>query len=209
MIEEIKIEGIDTLCHAIKDAIDSAGVDTTGATAGQVLTATEDETTHEISATWEDPAKELPKITAGDNGKKLQAVYDNGATSVQWVNDQGASYTFDNSVHTQIGQYNEHSGDTVSVYPIKTAVCSPTSDIYLGNGSGSFEANIGDNAEIISCDLVAKDGYTLYRIPCITAHATGTLPANISYNATWNGTNMPSNGGSAKFFVTYIEKDNL
>lgn len=209
MIEEIKLEGMDTLCNAIKNAIDNAGVDTTGATAGQVLTATEDETTHEISATWKTPEKELPAITAGDNGKKLQAVYNDGQTSTQWVSDQGASYTFDNTVKTQIGQYNEHSGDTVSVYPIKTIVCAPSSTIYLGNGSGGFEANIGDNAEIISCDLIAKDSYTLYRIPCTVFHATGTLPTNNSYTVNWNGSGLPSNGGSAKFFVTYIERDNL
>lgn len=57
MIEEIKLEGLDTVCHAIKTAIDNAGVDTTGATAGQILTATEDETTHEISATWKTPTQ--------------------------------------------------------------------------------------------------------------------------------------------------------
>lgn len=208
MIEEIKLDGLDTLCQSIKTAIDGAGVDTTGATAGQVLTATEDETTHEISATWEDPEKELPTITAGDNGKKLQAVYDNGATSVQWVRDQGASYTFDNTVKTQIGQYNEHSGDTVSVYPIKTMVCSPMNEIYLGNGQGAFSANIGDNAEILSCQLVAKDSYTHFSIPCRVLHAE-TTPASNDYTAQWDKTNLPSNGGSAKFFVTYVERDNL
>lgn len=209
MIEEIKLEGLDTVCQAIKTAIDNAGVSTTGATTGQVLTATEDETTHEITATWEDPTKELPTITAGDNGKKLQAVYNGGETSTQWINDTGASYTFDNTVKTQIGQYNEHSGDTVSVYPIKTIVCAPVSEIYLGNGQGAFEVNIGDNAEILSCQLMSKDGYNMYNIPCMVTHTVGTLPPNIMYTANWNGTNLPSNGGSSKFFVTYIERDNL
>jgi hypothetical protein len=178
MIEEIKLEGLDTVCQAIKNAIDNAGVDTTGAVAGQVLTATEDETTHEIEATW----------------KTLE---------------QGSSYVFDNTVKTHIGQYNEHSGDTVSVYPIKTIVCSPSSTIYLGNGAGEFDANIGDNAEILSCQLVAKDRYRIYNIPCLVSHTTGTLPTNIKYGATWDKTDLPSNGGSAKFFVTYIERDNL
>ena len=57
MIDEIKLDGLDTVCQAIKNAIDSAGVDTTGATAGQVLTATENETTHEIEATWKTPTQ--------------------------------------------------------------------------------------------------------------------------------------------------------
>lgn len=57
MIDEIKLDGLDTVCQAIKTAIDNAGVSTTGATAGQVLTATEDETTHEISATWKTPTQ--------------------------------------------------------------------------------------------------------------------------------------------------------
>lgn len=122
MIEEIKLDGLDTLCHAIKDAIDSAGVDTTCATAGQVLTATEDETTHEISATWEDPEKELPTITSGDNGKKLQAVYDNGATSVQWVSDRSASYKINTETPQIVGQYEEVNTGTseVTVHHIKT-----------------------------------------------------------------------------------------
>jgi hypothetical protein len=178
MIDEIKLDGLDTVCQAIKNAIDNAGVDTTGAVAGQVLTATEDETTHEIEATW----------------KTLE---------------QGSSYVFDNTVKTQIGQYNEHSGDTVSVYPIKSIVCAPSSDVYLGNGQASFEANIGDNAEILSCQLVSKDRYNIYNIPCQVSHATGTSPANISYTARWDKTNLPSNGGSSKFFVTYVERDNL
>ena len=122
MIEEIKLEGLDTVCQAIKNAIDSAGVDTTGATAGQVLTATEDETTHEISATWEDPEKELPTITAADNGKTLQAVYDSGATSVQWVRASSASYKINTETPQIVGQYEEVNTGTseVTVHPIKT-----------------------------------------------------------------------------------------
>ena len=122
MIDEIKLDGLDTVCQAIKTAIDNAGVSTTGATAGQVLTATEDETTHEISATWEDPEKELPTITAGDNGKKLQAVYNDGETSVQWVRESSAGYKINTETPQIVGQYEEVNTGTseVTVHPIKT-----------------------------------------------------------------------------------------
>ena len=208
MIDEVKVDGLDELVDSIKDAIDNSGVDTTGATAGQVLTAIEDMGGNIIPG-WTTPDTGIPTIGVGDNGKKLQAVVPaEGDPYAAWVSEQGASYTYDNSVHTQIGQYNEHSGDTVSVYPIKTAVCSPMTTIYLGNGQGAFEANIGQNAEILSCTLIAKDTYTLYSIPCMVTHAE-TLPLNTTYTAQWSGSGLPSNGGSAKFYVTYVEKDNL
>ena len=90
MIEEIKLEGLDTVCQAIKNAIDSA--------------------------------KELPTITSGDNGKKLQAVYDNGETSVQWMRDSSASYKINTETLQIVGQYEEVNTGTseVTVYPIKT-----------------------------------------------------------------------------------------
>lgn len=175
---------------------------------GKILTASYNAETGG-SASWQDPPESVPVVTSGDAGKVLTAHYTEGVgASMSWdTPETPASLVYDNTLTTQIGEYREHSGDTVTVYPIKSGVYSPSSTIYLSNGSGAFDASIGDNAEILSCNLIAKDGYNLYIIPCTVSHATGTSPANTTYSATWNGSGLPGNGGSAKFYVTYIERD--
>lgn len=187
---------------------DSPVPDVTSGDDGKILTASYDAETGG-SASWQDPPESVPAVTSGDAGKVLTAHYTEGVgSSMSWdYPDNPESLVYDNTTTNQIGEYREHSGDTITVYPIKSIVCSPMSDIYLGNGTGAFSANIGENAEIISCTLIAKDNFTLFSIPCMISH-TQTLPVNTTYTATWNSTNLPSNGGSAKFFVAYIEKDN-
>lgn len=145
----------------------------------------------------------LPEITESDEGKAL--IVDNGEPAWGEI-ESGDSLVYDNTVSTKIGEYHEHDGQTITVHVIKSLVCSPLNTIYLGNGQGSFEANIGNNAEILSCQLVAWDGYTIYSIPCSVNHNTGTLPANNTYEARWNSASLPSDGGSAKFYVTYVEQ---
>lgn len=203
MIEEVKVDGLDELLDAIKTG---AGVDTTGATAGQVLTAIEDAGGN-LFPGWTTPDTGIPTIGESDNGKTLKAVVPaEGDPYAVWGNASGADpLIYDNTVSTKIGEYREHDGQTITVHVIKTMVCSPLSTIYLSNGQGAFEANIGNNSEILSCQLVAWNGYSIYNIPCIVTHNTGTLPANISYTAQWNGSGLPGDGGSAKFYVTYVE----
>ena len=203
MIEEVKVEGLDELLDAIKTG---AGVDTTGATAGQVLTAIED-AGGDIFPGWTTPDTGIPTIGSGDNGKMLKAVVPaEGDPYAAWGEASGGdSLVYDNTVSTKIGEYHEHDGQTITVHVIKSMVVGPSSDVYLGNGQAAFDANIGDNAEILSCRLVAKDGYNYYSIPCLTIHNSGTLPPNISYTAQWNGSGLPSNGGPAKFYITYVE----
>lgn len=208
MIKEVKVDGMEQFSAALVK-MKSGTVPSIGSTdGGKVLTASYDAQAGG-SASWQDPPESVPEVTSGDAGKVLTAHYTEGVgSSMSWDSPEApASLVYDNTVTNQIGEYREHSGDTVNVYPIKTAVCSPMSDIYLGNGQGAFTANIGEHAEILSCQLVAKDSYTYYNIPCRVLH-TETLPANSDYTAQWDKTNLPSNGGSAKFYVTYIQKDN-
>lgn len=209
MIKEVKIDGMEKFSAALVNMKKGTAPAITSEDEGKILTASYNAETGG-SASWEDAPESVPEVTSGDAGKVLTAHYTEGVgSSMSWdAPETPASLVYDNTVTNQIGEYREHSGDTVSVYPIKSGVFSPSSTIYLGNGSGGFDANIGDNAEIISCDLVAKDGYNLYRIPCTTIHTVGTLPPNITYTAYWNSTNLPSNGGPSKFLVTYIDRDN-
>lgn len=195
MIEEIKLEGLDTVCQAIKTAIDNAGTSTTGATAGQVLTATEDETTHEISATWEDPEKELPTITAGDNGKKLQAVYNSGATSVQWVSENSAGYKINTETPQIVGQYEEVNTGTseVTVHPIKTKYIATSGTWgYTNNYGPTFSlANVYKILSVTvigtwrdDCEIMEKVG--VFYDPTETVwktYRTGNALADISCSA--------------------------
>lgn len=203
MIEEVKVEKLDELLDAIKA---SGGVDTTGATAGQVLTAIEDAGGN-IFPGWTTPDTGIPTIGQGDNGKVLKAVVPaEGDPYADWGTAESAdSLIYDNTMSKKIGEYHEHSGDTITVNVIKSAVGAPSSTIYLGNGSGNFTLNISNTAKILSCQLVASDSGVLYSVPCTVLHNPNTLPANNDYSAYWVGTNLPSNGGSAQFFVTYIE----
>lgn len=204
MIEEVKVDGLDELLDAIKTG---AGVDTTGATAGQVLTAIEDAGGN-LFPGWTTPDTGIPTIGESDNGKTLKAVVPaEGDPYAVWGDASGADpLIYDNTMTKKIGEYHEHDGNTITVHVIKSIVCSPVSDIYLGNGQGAFDANIGNDAQILSCTLVATDSGTMYSIPCSTNHNPNTLPANTTYTATWPSSGLPSNGGSAKFFVTYIEQ---
>lgn len=208
MIKEVKVDGMEAFSAALIK-MKGGTLPSIGSTdEGKVLTASYNAETGG-SASWQDPPESVPDVTSGDAGKVLTAHYTEGVgASMSWdTPETPASLVYDNTVTTQIGEYREHSGDTVTVYPIKSGVFSPISDIYLGNGSGGFSADIGDNAEILSCDLVAKDSNILYRIPCIVNHATQSVPLNTTYSTKWDGTNLPSNGGAAKFYVTYIERD--
>ena len=208
MIKEVKIDGMEEFSSALVKMKKGTAPAVGSGDDGKVLTASYDAEAGG-SASWQDPPESVPEVTSGDAGKVLTAHYTEGSgSSMSWdAPETPASLVYDNTVTSQIGEYREHSGSTVTVYPIKSGVFSPVSDVYLGNGSGGFEANIGDNAEILSCDLVAKDSNILYRIPCRVNHATGSVPANTLYGANWDGTNLPSNGGPAKFYVTYIQKD--
>ena len=207
MIKEVKVDGMEEFSAALVKMKKGTAPEITSGDDGKVLTASYDAEAGG-SASWQDPPESVPEIASGDAGKVLTAHYSEGAASMSWdAPETPASLVYDNTVTNQIGEYREHSGDTVTVYPIKSGVFSPVSDIYLGNGSGAFSANIGDNAEILSCDLIAKDSNILYRIPCNVNHAVGSIPISTTYSTTWNGTNLPSNGGPAKFFVTYIQKD--
>lgn len=204
MIEEVKVDGLDELLDAIKTG---AGVDTTGATAGQVLTAIEDAGGN-LFPGWTTPDTGIPTIGESDNGKTLKAVVPaEGDPYAVWGDASGADpLVYDNTVSTKIGEYHEHDGQTITVHVIKSIVCSPLSDVYLGNGQAAFDANIGNNAQILSCTLVATDSGIMYSIPCSANHNPNTQPANITYTANWPSSGLPSNGGSAKFFVTYIEQ---
>ena len=208
MIKEVKIDGMEEFSAALVKMKKGTAPAVGSGDDGKVLTASYDAEAGG-SASWQDPPESVPEVTSGDAGKVLTAHYTEGSgASMSWdAPETPASLVYDNTVTSQIGEYREHSGDTVTVYPIKSGVFSPVSDIYLGNGSGGFEASIGDNAEILSCNLIAKDSSILYRIPCIVSHAVGSVPVSNMYSATWSGTNLPSNGGPAKFYVTYIEKD--
>ena len=155
-----------------------------------------------VQAIMDGAGSGLPEITESDEGKVLKVRNGDPAWGSVASSDP---LVYDNTVSTKIGEYHEHDGQTITVHVIKSIVCSPLSTIYLSNGQGAFEANIGNNAEILSCQLVAWDGYNIYSIPCNTLHNTGTLPSNISYTAQWNGTGLPGNGGSAKFYITYVE----
>lgn len=209
MIKEVKVDGMEKFSAALVNMKKGTAPAITSEDAGKILTASYNAETGG-SASWEDAPESVPEVTSGDAGKVLTAHYTEGVgSSMSWDTPESpASLVYDNTVTNQIGEYREHSGDNVTVYPIKSGVFSPVSDIYLGNGSGGFEANIGDNAEILSCDLIAKDSNILYRIPCLVSHAVGSTPINTLYSAKWNYSNLPSNGGPAKFFVTYIERDN-
>ena len=208
MIKEVKIDGMEEFSSALVKMKKGTAPAVGSGDDGKVLTASYDAEAGG-SASWQDPPESVPEVTSGDVGKVLTAHYVEGVgPSMSWDSQAApASLVYDNTVTSQIGEYREHSGDTVTVYPIKSGIFSPVSDIYLGNDSGGFEANIGDNAEILSCDLIAKDSNILYRIPCLVNHAVGTTPINTIYSAKWNYSNLPSNGGPAKFYVTYIQKD--
>lgn len=209
MIKEVKVDGMEEFSAALVKMKKGTAPDITSGDDGKVLTASYDAEAGG-SASWQDPPESVPEIASGDAGKVLTAHYSEGAGSMSWdAPETPASLVYDNTVTNQIGEYREHSGDTVTVYPIKSGVFSPVADVYLGNGSGAFEANIGNNAEILSCDLITKDSNELYRIPCTVKHPTNITPVSIMYTAIWDGTNLPSNGGPAKFYVKYIQRDNL
>ena len=177
MIKEVKVDGMEQFSAALVK-MKAGTLPSIGSTdGGKVLTAAYDAQAGG-SASWQDPPESVPEVTAGDGGKVLTAHYNvETGGSMSWdAPEAPASLVYDNTVTSQIGEYREHSGDTVTVYPIKSGVFSSSNTVYLSNGSGAFNAAIGDNAEILSCDLVAKDGATLYRIPCIVSHYSGSLP---------------------------------
>ncbi len=209
MVKELKIEGMEEFSAALVKMKAGTAPAVGSGDDGKVLTASYDAETGG-SASWEDPPESVPEITSGDGGKVLTAHYTEGVgSSMSWDSpDTPSALVYDNTVTSEIGEYRDHSGDIVDVYPIKSGVFAPVSDVYLGNGSAGFAANIGDHAEILSCMLIATDSGIMYSIPCMTSHTPESLPVNNTYTATWNSSGLPSNGGSAKFVVTYIQKDN-
>lgn len=78
-----KVLGVVEGDYALKD---EAGVDMTGAQAGQVLTAIEDMGGN-LKQGWTTPSGGLPSIGSADDGKLLQAYYDSRTetSGTQWI----------------------------------------------------------------------------------------------------------------------------
>ena len=78
-----KVLGVENGAYALKD---DEGVDMSAAQVGQVLTAIADMQGNVIQG-WTTPDEGLPVMSSSDNGKVLQAVYNDksGETTAQWV----------------------------------------------------------------------------------------------------------------------------
>lgn len=120
MIKELKVEGMEEFSEALIKMKSATTPAIGSGDDGKVLTASYNAETGG-SASWEDPPESVPEITSGDAGKVLTAHYTEGVgSSMSWDSPSVpvSLVIDDNGTTNHIGDYREHSQDSVIVHPI-------------------------------------------------------------------------------------------
>ena len=194
MIKEVKIDGMEEFSAALVKMKQGTTPAITSEDAGKVLTASYDAEAGG-SASWQDPPESVPEITSGDGGKVLTAHYAEGAGSMSWETPSTpiSLVIDDNGTVNHIGDYREHTADSVIVHPIvsKYIAASETWG-YTNNYGPTF--TLSDCYKILSvtvlgtwrenCEIMEKVG--VFYDPTETVwktYRTGNALADIYVNA--------------------------
>lgn len=119
MIKEVKIDGMDAFSASLVKMKQGTTPAVGSGDDGKVLTASYDAEAGG-SASWQDPPESVPEITSGDGGKVLTAHYSGEAGSMSWETPSTpiSLVIDDNGTLNHIGDYREHTADSVIVHPI-------------------------------------------------------------------------------------------
>lgn len=120
MIKEVKVDGMEQFSAALVK-MKSGTLPTIGSSdGGKVLTASYDAQAGG-SASWQDPPESVPEVTSVDGGKVLTAHYNvETGGSMSWDTPEAPMSLVidDNGTVNRIGDYREHTADSVIVHPI-------------------------------------------------------------------------------------------
>lgn len=145
MIKEVKIDGMEEFSAALVKMKQGTTPAITSEDAGKVLTASYDAEAGG-SASWQDPPESVPEITSGDGGKVLTAHYSEGAGSMSWETPSTpiSLVIDDNGTVNHIGDYREHTADSVIVHPI-------VSKYIAASGTWGYTNNYGPTFTLSDC----------------------------------------------------------
>lgn len=161
MIKEVKIDGMEEFSSALVKMKKGTAPEITSGDDGKVLTASYDAEAGG-SASWQDPPESVPEITSGDGGKVLTAHYSEGAGSMSWDTPSTpvSLKIDDDGTVNHIGDYREHTSDSVIVHPI-------VSKYITASGTWGYSNNYGPTFKLSDC----------YKILSITVFGTWTYGA--------------------------------
>lgn len=161
MIKEVKIDGMEEFSAALVKMKQGTTPGITSGDDGKVLTASYDAEAGG-SASWQDPPESVPEITSGDGGKVLTAHYSEGTGSMSWETPSTpiSLVIDDNATLNHIGDYREHTADSVIVHPI-------VSKYITASGTWGYTNNYGPTFKLPDC----------YKILSITVFGTWTYGA--------------------------------
>ena len=119
MIKEVKIDGMEKFSSALVEMKKGTAPAITSEDNGKILTASYNAETGG-SSSWEDAPESVPEVTSGDGGKVLTAHYTEGVGSMSWdaPSTPVSLVIDDNGTVNHIGDFREHSADSVIVHPI-------------------------------------------------------------------------------------------
>lgn len=145
MIKEVKINGMEEFSSALVKMKKGTTPGITSGDDGKVLTASYDAEAGG-SASWQDPPESVPEVTSGDGGKVLTAHYSEGAGSMSWETPSTpiSLVIDDNGTLNHIGDFREHSSDSVIVHPI-------VSKFIAASGTWGYTNNYGPMFKLSDC----------------------------------------------------------
>lgn len=177
MIKEVKIDGMDAFSAALVKMKQGTTPAVGSGDDGKVLTASYDAEAGG-SASWQDPPESVPDVTSGDAGKVLTAHYTEGVgASMSWDAPEAPMSLVidDNGTVNRIGDYREHSGDSVIVHPI-------VSKQIAASGTWGYTNNYGPMFKLSDC-------YKLLSVTVIGTRTYGSImeKANAFYDPNEDG----------------------
>lgn len=185
MIKEVKVDGMESFSAALIEMKKGTTPGITSGDNGKILTASYDAEAGG-SASWQDPPESVPAVTESDGGKVLTAHY-NAETggSMSW-DAQSAPVSLvidDNGTLNHIGDYREHTADSVIVHPI-------VSKQIAASGTWGYTNNYGPTFKLSDC----------YKILSVTVFGTWTYGAIVEkVNAFYD---LNEDGGTWKTYRT-------
>lgn len=162
MIKEVKIDGMEEFSSALVKMKQGTTPGITSGDDGKVLTASYDAEAGG-SASWQDPPESVPEVTSVDAGKVLTAHYAQGVGgSMSWDAPEAPMSLVidDNGTVNRIGDYREHTADSVIVHPI-------VSKMIAASGTWGYTNNYGPMFKLSDC----------YKLLSVTVVGTWTYGA--------------------------------
>lgn len=158
MIKEVKIDGMEEFSAALVKMKQGTTPAVGSGDDGKVLTASYDAEAGG-SASWQDPPESVPEITSGDGGKVLTAHYSGEAGSMSWETPSTpiSLKIDDDGTVNHIGDYREHTADSVIVHPI-------VSKYIAASGTWGYTNAYGPTFKLSDC----------YKILSVTVFGTWT-----------------------------------